>query len=345
MRLGKALDNETRVACRKLHRVEWGKTLTLEQYLEREDRLASHPWSQKALTSWVLTGSDGELLSQLETYRMEATCPGHDRTTAFGIASVFTEEKHRGKGYASKLVGLLLEQLRQESGDAVAVVLYSDVGPGLYAKAGGFIAPLDRPHSYFFRRWQPADSVARCQLAGPVPPPSSSGEPGAGVGAGAGGGASDGEQSGCLEEWLAATGVVLLTRAEALEAADQLAEEARHACKQTGGVAVIPTSGQVDWLLHREATYCHLLGRQPLPFHGARHERCVAVCLRCLVLLAPAGIRLTKCWASRGYRLGRSLDIMQHARVITMQYRTGGVGDRGGVKGRNSMWPLCSDDA
>jgi hypothetical protein len=56
------------------------------------------------------------------------------------VASVFTERALRGRGYASRMMTLLEERLRERDPKAHAVVLYSDVGPSMYERAG-YVAP------------------------------------------------------------------------------------------------------------------------------------------------------------------------------------------------------------
>lgn len=55
--------------------------------------------------------------------------------TCFAIASVFTPNAHRRRGYAAKMLSLLLQELKSRKG-AVASTLYSDIGPNYYSKIG-----------------------------------------------------------------------------------------------------------------------------------------------------------------------------------------------------------------
>src|SRR5262245_2943013 len=111
----------------------WGMLLTRDQYGAREVRLRAHPWSQDAFMSWLLVADDGDVLSSCETYRMESFVGGSAGTT-WGVASVFTERRLRGKGYASRMMALLVDRVRVLDANAHAIVLYSDVGTSMYER-------------------------------------------------------------------------------------------------------------------------------------------------------------------------------------------------------------------
>jgi GNAT superfamily N-acetyltransferase len=118
---------------------EWGKRLTPEDYVSRELRLRAHPWAQADMRTWLLRADDGSVLASCETFRTDsfrrspdgALLPGD----SFAIASVFTEERLRGHGYATRLMDLLASELERQP-RAHAALLFSDVGPRLYARSG-----------------------------------------------------------------------------------------------------------------------------------------------------------------------------------------------------------------
>ena len=97
----------------------WGSPLTLEGYLQRENRLRGHPWSRAELKMWLLCEEPGEVLASCETYRTDSFLRAPDGTLSAGdsyaIASVFTEERLRGRGYATKLMDLLAAELERSS--------------------------------------------------------------------------------------------------------------------------------------------------------------------------------------------------------------------------------------
>lgn len=117
---------------------EWGKLLTLEGYVAREQRLRAHPWASGMVT-WLLCEEDGSVLASCETFRTDSFLLAPDGALvpgdSFAIASVFTEEHLRGQGYATRLMDLLAAEMRRQP-RAHAALLFSDVGPRLYARSG-----------------------------------------------------------------------------------------------------------------------------------------------------------------------------------------------------------------
>ncbi|KAF5022288.1 hypothetical protein F66182_5665 [Fusarium sp. NRRL 66182] len=127
----------------------WGGALTVEDYITREyDNLEAPLAQDGGVTSWILTDGDLKpdgrpLLSSCETYKKSALVAkdGNVREgTAYGVASVFTLPECRGKGYASKMMSLLADELRgrqqKNEGHADFSVLWSDVGPKFYNAVG-----------------------------------------------------------------------------------------------------------------------------------------------------------------------------------------------------------------
>lgn len=118
---------------------EWGKLLSPEGYAAREQRLRAHPWSRSDMRTWLLCGEDGGVLASCETFRTSSFLRSADGSLvpgdSFAIASVFTEERLRGHGYATRLMDLLAAGLERQP-RAHAALLFSDVGPRLYARSG-----------------------------------------------------------------------------------------------------------------------------------------------------------------------------------------------------------------
>ena len=109
----------------------WGQRLTVAQYLERERRLRSHAWAREAMRTWLLV--DGGVVASCETFAMNASLAGKPGVVE-GVASVFVEDRLRGRGLASEMFRHLIERLRAEG--AFASILYSDVGEALYSRLG-----------------------------------------------------------------------------------------------------------------------------------------------------------------------------------------------------------------
>lgn len=118
----------------------WGRTLTPETYALRERRLRAHPWSAAGMKTWLLCADDGAVLASCETFRTDSFLRGPGGALvpgdSFAIASVFTEERLRGRGYATRLMDLLAAELERASPRAHAALLFSDVGPAQYARSG-----------------------------------------------------------------------------------------------------------------------------------------------------------------------------------------------------------------
>ncbi|MDC0710124.1 N-acetyltransferase [Stigmatella sp. ncwal1] len=117
----------------------WGPPLTPPGYAAREQRLRAHPWAHAEMRTWLLCKEAGEVLASCETFRTRSFLRAEDGTRvagdSFAIASVFTEERLRGRGYATQLMDLLLPELRLAP-EAQAALLFSDVGPSIYRRSG-----------------------------------------------------------------------------------------------------------------------------------------------------------------------------------------------------------------
>jgi GNAT superfamily N-acetyltransferase len=154
----------------------WGERLTPQGYAAREQRLRAHPWARASMQTWLLE-QKGTILSSCETFRTPAHL-GAQQGEAWAVASVFTEKALRGRGHAERMMRLLCERLGQLPGHPLAVVLFSDVGPSLYARAG-FVArpavdwrfePLRAPPAAQVDALLPEERLAG-ELARVRPPP------------------------------------------------------------------------------------------------------------------------------------------------------------------------------
>ncbi len=116
----------------------WGTLLTSAQYAAREQQLRAHRWSREALDSWILESESGQPLASCETYRTDSFVNG-SRGTTWSVASVYTEPKLRGKGFATCMMELLVHRISDIDPRAHAIVLYSDVGTAIYERSG-FVA-------------------------------------------------------------------------------------------------------------------------------------------------------------------------------------------------------------
>ncbi|HCF61983.1 MAG TPA: N-acetyltransferase, partial [Myxococcales bacterium] len=89
----------------------WGEALTPAQFAVREERLRAHLWARQAMATWLLIDEEGRTLSSCETFRMRsrAWIDGVESWgVTFAVASVLTEPRLRGRGFASRMMRLLV---------------------------------------------------------------------------------------------------------------------------------------------------------------------------------------------------------------------------------------------
>jgi hypothetical protein len=130
------------IALQHANSEEWRGALDLPAYLRREEVLAEQTLTKDGgLTAWALVyqpaGSDEkdrQVLCGCETIKKRAFYAGPnwvEPVTAHGICSVFCPPKHRGKGYAGRMMADLGDKLKtwQSNGqNNLFSVLYSDIG-------------------------------------------------------------------------------------------------------------------------------------------------------------------------------------------------------------------------
>ncbi|CAG8549023.1 10225_t:CDS:1 [Paraglomus brasilianum] len=122
--------------------VEWGKGLSLDQYFERETILANLDFTRDNFIVWVLVPKEDpntlDIISSCETFRRTAfvtISPGViEEHICYSIASVFTPPSNRNNSYASTMLLLLSNKLKEQG--ASFSFLYSDVGPVFYRRLG-----------------------------------------------------------------------------------------------------------------------------------------------------------------------------------------------------------------
>lgn len=118
LRLGKIKPPFVRLAtldennrARSGHIRVWGEGKEVGAYITEEHTLGRTAFSHKTeLVAWALATDmvGGQVLSTCETYRHSSTFEGK-RGHTFVIASVFTPEENRGKGFATELITKLVE--------------------------------------------------------------------------------------------------------------------------------------------------------------------------------------------------------------------------------------------
>ncbi|KAM0258582.1 hypothetical protein ACHAQJ_003753 [Trichoderma viride] len=225
---------------------EWGNSLTVPEYLEREEYLLSIPLARNGgITNWILTDSSAPtddnaerpVLASCETLRKRALVRGKDGVVrdiwAYGIASVFTYSEFRGRGYAGKMMELLrgyMAARQREAGEPAFSILFSDIGKLFYAKHGWM--PLENTQIEYRVKQNPIEfDAASIKLLG--------------------------------DDDLAA----LAERDEELIRKEMALPNSTDASKTR--VAVIPDINALQWHFYRQAFICNAaFGRKPT-VHGA----------------------------------------------------------------------------
>ncbi|KAI9179101.1 hypothetical protein H9P43_005763 [Blastocladiella emersonii ATCC 22665] len=149
-------------AATRINYAEWGKGLTVPQYLEREDALQSSEFTRSGHVSWILTTAaaaakyadaatgrihahvevpeDLPILAACESFRRPGRLGDRD-VPVWSIGSVFVSKDLRGKGYATVMMKKLRAELIKTAPEVGLSNLYSDIGPDYYARLGWKILP------------------------------------------------------------------------------------------------------------------------------------------------------------------------------------------------------------
>jgi len=112
----------------------WGRVLGVEDYVHREEYLLTVPVARGGgVTQWILTikplpPGQRPILSSCDSIRKTALVGSSPRGSkieeviAHSIGSVFTDPIYRGRGYASKMLALLGEELKKHQGSPMKPV-------------------------------------------------------------------------------------------------------------------------------------------------------------------------------------------------------------------------------
>lgn len=133
---------EEKVMIWRLNGSSWRGPLSMEAYIEREKHLGNQALTRDGgITYWLLTDSSQPpnkrpMLASCESLRKRALVKRHDgeveEVVTHGIGSVFCDPKHRGRGYARRMIeelGRKLDNWKQKEGSrTLFTVLYSDIG-------------------------------------------------------------------------------------------------------------------------------------------------------------------------------------------------------------------------
>lgn len=110
----------------------WSGGLSFDRYIQSVQHQLTHPWGKKNLR-YLLLKSDDSIVASLKFYSICISSKGRDFKLA-GLGAIYTMAEHRKKGFASKLVELVIDFARKENMDGL--LLYSDIDPDFYAQLG-----------------------------------------------------------------------------------------------------------------------------------------------------------------------------------------------------------------
>ena len=128
---------------------EWKDSLSLAQYLEEGQFLATVPLARDGgMTTWILVHQDQapnerRILCSCESFSKRSLTSNASGSVSenivHGVASVFSPNEYRGRGYAARMMRELARTLytwQAEGQQCVGSTLYSDIGKEYYAKLG-----------------------------------------------------------------------------------------------------------------------------------------------------------------------------------------------------------------
>lgn len=120
----------------------WAQGRTFEQYADDFAAVAASGYGRRRFRTTGLR-IEGALVASCKRYERELRC-GVSTLRATGIGAVFTPAELRGRGYATALLGAMLDAERAAGTDVV--YLFSDIHPVFYERLG-FIAVPSRTFS------------------------------------------------------------------------------------------------------------------------------------------------------------------------------------------------------
>lgn len=111
----------------------WGHGRGVDEYIAQTTHLAQTRYGRKAYRTFALASADGSPLASFKRYEREAQIDDA-LLRCIGIGAVFTPEEHRGRGYASAMLALALDEARAAGMDFA--YLFSDIHPQFYKQLG-----------------------------------------------------------------------------------------------------------------------------------------------------------------------------------------------------------------
>jgi GNAT superfamily N-acetyltransferase len=127
----------------------WGDGLSSNRLKERESVLRSHVWGKRVEVYVIVDQDTNEVYSSCDVYNVPAVLGGA-AVELLHIASLFTPEIYRGKGYASSLIRSVIN-LGEKRHGVVGIILFSDIGSAFYNSLGFHVAGDDEvPYDFVF---------------------------------------------------------------------------------------------------------------------------------------------------------------------------------------------------
>ncbi|MEO7039546.1 MAG: GNAT family N-acetyltransferase [Candidatus Elarobacter sp.] len=109
----------------------WAGARTFDEYTAEFTAIVASPFGRRF--SVLGLQIDGALVASCKRYTRSLRC-GERIYKAAGIGAVFTPAEFRGRGYATALLGALLDRERELDTDCA--YLYSDIAPAFYQRIG-----------------------------------------------------------------------------------------------------------------------------------------------------------------------------------------------------------------
>jgi len=127
----------------------WGDGLTSNRLIERESVLRNDKWGSRVTVYVIADKATNEVYSSCDLYNVPAVLGGA-AVEILHLASLFTPECYRRRGYASLLIKEVINLGEKRSG-CVGLLLFSDIGPSFYKSLGFFVTgDEDEPFDLVF---------------------------------------------------------------------------------------------------------------------------------------------------------------------------------------------------
>ena len=118
----------------------WSEGLSRAAYGQWNRAQLKTPWGSGHLQRFALLDEQDNLLASAKRYRHAVRLDGREGWMA-GIGAVFTPEAQRGRGHATRLIEILIEQERNDG--ALLAGLFSEIGTRFYERLKFRTVPLD----------------------------------------------------------------------------------------------------------------------------------------------------------------------------------------------------------